>query len=333
MKNWAQYPVRVVLGLILVLGGIYVGYRALFPDLPLVGIIQWTREIKTFEESLQGVVEGLREEGYQDGLNIRMEIKNVHGERDEAAAVSRDFQEKGARLLITLGTVPTLIALETTKIPIVYTTVGAPNATGLSRPAAGKSIRFTGTSMEVPIQEQLRFLLMARPGLNRLGILFCNATPPAVATGEEAEKVGRRMGLTPILLTVTDDRPELLTQTLTDLLNQRIEALFIPTDPVLAQPKNLRIICGLTTRSFIPVMVPNGDSVACGPLMAFSGDFVEMGHQAGRQAARLLQGVPPEQVPPESPNIKRLTINLKVAQDLGFLLPRQLLCQAYQLYQ
>jgi ABC-type uncharacterized transport system substrate-binding protein len=333
MKNWAQYPVRLVLGLIIFLGGIYVGYRAIFPDLPLVGIIQWTREIKTFEESLQGVIEGLREEGFQDGLNIRLAIKNVHGERDEAAAASRDFQKKGARLLITLGTVPTLIALETTTIPLVYTTVGAPNATGLSRPAAGKGIRFTGTSMEVPIREQLRFMLMVRPGLKRLGILFCNATPPAVATGEEAEKVSRSMGLTPILRTVTDDRPELLTQTLTDLLNQRIGALFIPTDPVLAQPKNLRLICGLSMRYFIPVMVPNGDSVAYGPLLAYAGDFVEMGRQAGRQAAQFLKGVSLDQVPPESPNIKRLTINLKTAQDLGFLLPRQFLCQAYQLYQ
>jgi putative ABC transport system substrate-binding protein len=333
MKNWAQYPLRVVLGLILVLGGIYAGYRAIFPDLPLVGIIEWTREIKTFEESLQGVTEGLREEGFQDGLNIRLAIKNVHGERDEAAAASRYFQKKGARLLITLGTIPTLIALETTKIPLVYTTVGSPNATGLSRPAAGKSIRFTGASMEVPIQEQLRFLLMARTGLQRLGILFCNATPSAVATGEEAERVSRKMGLTPILHILTDDRPELLTQAFTYFLNQRIEALFIPTDPVLAQPKNLRIICGFTRRSFIPVLVPNGDAVPYGPLMAYAGDFVEMGRQAGRQAAQFLKGVPMDQIPPESPNIKRLTINLKAAQDLGCLLPRQLLCQASQLYQ
>jgi putative ABC transport system substrate-binding protein len=333
MKNWAQYPLRVVLGLILVLGGIYAGYRAIFPDLPLVGVIEWTREIKAFEESLQGVTEGLREEGFQDGLNIRLVTQDAHGQRAEAAAASRDFQKKGARLLITLGTVPTLIALETTKTPLVYTAVGSPKATGLSRPAAGKNIRFTGTSMEVSIQEQLRFLLMARPGLKRLGILFCNATPQAVATGEEAEKVSRRMGLTPFLHMLTDDRQELLTQAFTYFLNQRIEALFIPTDPVLGQPKNLRVVCDFTRRSFIPVIVPTGDSVPYGPLMAYAGDFMEMGRQAGRQAAQFLKGVPMDRIPPESPNIKRLTINLKAAQDLGCLLPRQLLCQANQLYQ
>ena len=336
MPVWSHPYMRIVLGLILFLGGIIIGQRFFFADRPLVGVIQWTREVKTFEDSLQGVVEGLREEGYQDDLNIQVEIRDARGERDEAAAAAREFREKGARLIITLGTVPTLIALEVTrgsKIPIVYTNVAAPNATGLSPPVPPEPVRFTGTSMEVPIYEQLRFLLLARPGLKRLGILLCNATPQAVATGQEAEEVSPRLGLTPILRAVTDDRPELLGRTLVDLLNERIEALFIPTDPVLRKPKNLEIICEVTMRAFIPVMVPDGNSVAYGPLMSYHCDFVEIGRQAGRQAAQILNGVPLDQVPPEVANTKKLTVNLKVAQELDLLLPRRLLSQAQQFYQ
>ena len=61
--------------------------------------------------------------------------------------------------------------------------------------------------------------------------------------------------------------------------------------------------------------------------------FVEVGRQSGRQAARFLNGVPIEQIPPESPQIKKLTLNLKAAKKLNILLPRQLLCQAHQLCQ
>jgi len=336
MNLWRQYSTRIVLGLILVLGGIYVGQRVLFPPLPLVGVIQWTREIKTFEDSPQWVIEGLMEEGYQDGLNIRLEVKNAGEERDVAAAMAREFVKKGARLLVTVGTVPTLIALEVTrdsKVPIIYTVVASPNATGLARPASPEAIRFTGTSMEVPPLEQLRFLLLARPKLKRLGILFCTATPPAVATGKAAEEACSALGLIPILRTVTDDRPELLQETLNDLLEQKIEALFIPADPVLRRPVILRKICDAAKRALIPVIAADGDSVANGPLMAYHGDFAETGRQAGRQAAQLLKGVPIGQIPPESPVIKKLTINLKVAQELGLLLPRQLVCQANQFYQ
>jgi putative ABC transport system substrate-binding protein len=336
MKNWAQYPVAVVLGLMLLFGGIYAGHRILFPALPLVAVIQLTLETKSFEDCLQGVMDGLREEGFQDGLNIRLEVENIQGKKDEAAAAAREFREKGASLLITVGTVPTLIALEVTrgsKIPIVYAHVGAPDATGLARPAPPAPLRFTGTTMRVPALEQLRFFLMARPGIKRLGILFCTATPPAAATGEEAEKASPELGLTPIKRTVPDDRPESLRGAVTDLLNQRIDALFIPSDPVLDRPRDLKIICDLTTRALVPVMVPGGSSLASGPLLAYHCDFVEMGRQSGRQAARLLKGVPLEQVPPESPDIKKLTINLKAAHDLQLSLSRQLLSQADQFYQ
>jgi putative ABC transport system substrate-binding protein len=313
-----------------------VGHWILFPDLPLVGVIQWSREVKSFEDSTQGVIEGLREEGYQDGLNIRLEIINARGERDMAAAAAVALQEKGARLLITVGTVPTLIALEVTRnspIPIVYSDVGFPNATGLARPAPPEAIRFTGTSAEVPVVEQLRFLLLARPGLKRLGILFCEATPQAVAGGRAVEKESPKLGLKPILRTVPDDRPEPLLQILHDFIDHKVDALIIPFDPVLRQPKNLKIICETTLRASIPVMVPDGPSVPYGCLLAYHCDFVEVGRQSGRQAARFLNGVPIEQIPPESPHIKKLTLNLKAAKKLNILLPRQLLCQAHQLCQ
>src|SRR4030042_2326082 len=129
MSSWPQSSIRILLGLIIFLGGIYVSRLVFSPDLPLVGVIQWTREVKPFEDSLQGVIEGLREDGYQDGLNIRLAVINAQGEKAAAAAAALGFLKKKVSSLITLGTVPTLIALEVTrdtKLPIVYTLVGSP---------------------------------------------------------------------------------------------------------------------------------------------------------------------------------------------------------------
>ncbi|RJR42379.1 MAG: hypothetical protein C4567_07465 [Deltaproteobacteria bacterium] len=336
MNSSSQYYLRFGLCVILVLFGIYAGLRLLFPPLPLVGVIQWTRDLKFFEDAPQRVMEGLREEGFQDGLNIRLEVRNAREERDKAAALAREFVKKGARLLITVGTVPTLIALEVTRdtrIPIIYTMVASPNATGLARPAPPEAIRFTGASIEVPAVEQLRYLLLALPKLKRLGILFCTATPVAVACGKAAEEACPGLGLTPVLRTVTDARPELLQETLHDLLEEKIEALFLPADPVLRTPGILRIISEATFGAHIPVMTSGNDSVAYGLLMSYHADFAEMGRQSGRQAARFLKGTPMEQILPESPLTKTLTINLKAAQELGLQLPRNLVSQARLFYQ
>ena len=54
---------------------------------------------------------------------------------------------------------------------------------------------------------------------------------------------------------------------------------------MLRKPKNLEIICQATARVYIPVMVPDGNSVAHGPLLSYHCDFMEIGRQSGRQAA------------------------------------------------
>lgn len=323
-------------GLLLLVLAALLLFQGCGPRLPLVGVIQWTGEIQAFGETLQGVIEGLREEGFQHGLNLELQVVNAAEDRARAAEAAQEFQRRGARLLITLGTIPTLIALEVTqesRLPVVYSVVGAPDSTGLARPPEPGRIRFTGTSMEVPAGEQLRFLLLAQPGLKRLGLLYCHATPQAVATGEAAAAAARTLGIEVIRKTIPDERLELLQQALTDLLQQNIAGLFIPTDPVLCKPSNLRVICAAALKARVAVMVPAGELLHHGALLAYHCDFGDIGRQAGRQAAQILGGVPPAQVPPEVPRIKRLSLNPQVARVLGRPLPRQLLCQAHNLWQ
>jgi putative ABC transport system substrate-binding protein len=334
MDTWRRRGLQFGLGLGLFLLVVLCGCQNPLQQPPLVGIILWNQEIQSFEDNLQGVLEGLREEGYLDGLNLRLQVINSTGDRSRAAGAAEAFQENGAKLLITLGTVPTLVALNVTqgsRLAVVYSGLGAPAATGLEWQAKAEP-RFTGTSMEVPVAEQLRIFRLARPQLRRLGILFCTATPVAVATGEAAEAESQGMGLNVVKATVTDERPELLEKALAYLQDEGAEAIFLPTDPVLASPNNLKVICERMLPARLPVMVPFESSVTYGALISYHADFAEVGRQAGRQAARILSGASPKDVPPEIPKVKRLTLNLKVAQTLGLPLSRHLLSRAHDLY-
>lgn len=180
--------------------------------------------------------------------------------------------------------------------------------------------------------EQLRMFRLALPELRRLGIFYCTTSPVAVATGTAAEIAARDMGTSVVKETLPDESPALLAKALTDILDQKIEALFMPTDPVLASPKYLKIICERLSQVRLPVMVPFESSVVYGALLSHHADFFEVGRQAGRQAARILSGVPPYEVPPEIPKVNRLTLNLKVAHDLDLPLSRHLLSRAHNLY-
>jgi putative ABC transport system substrate-binding protein len=295
MEIWRRRELQFGLGLGLLLILLLCGCQNPFSKPPLVGIILWNQDIQSFEDNLQGVIEGLREEGFLDKLNVRLQVINSTGDRSRAAHAAEVLQRHGAKFLIM-------------------------------------EPRLTGTSMEVPIAEQLKIFMQAKPRLQRLGILFCTATPVAVATGRAAEAIAHRMGLKVILIRVTDERPELLDKALKTLEGEGIQALFMPTDPVLAGPKNLEIICGQMLRYGVPVMVPFASSVTHGALISYHADSAEVGRQAGRQAGRILSGVAVRDVPPEIPKVKRLTLNLRVAQALGLPLSRHLLSQARDLY-
>ncbi len=304
------------------------------PRTPLVGVIIWDKEIQSFVENCQGVLEGLREEGFQEGLNLAVKVVDAASDRSRVAQEAQDLCAQGAKVLITLGTVPTLVALEATRgsrMPILYSHVGNPEATGLAWDPESEANGFTGASSEVSAWEQLHFFKLARPEVRRLGILYCTATPVAVATGAALEAAARDHGLTPFIAAVPDDRPDLLQDALRELLNQRIEALVLPNDPVLMLPKNLQWICDQTARAYLPVIGPTRDSMKYGVFMAYHGDLFEIGRQAGRQTARLLSGEWLYSVPPEKPQVKRLSLNLKVVRDLNLTLSRHFLSRAYYL--
>jgi putative tryptophan/tyrosine transport system substrate-binding protein len=307
-----------------------------FGSPPLVGVILWDKELHSFVENLQGVVEGLREEGYQDGLNLKLQVVNAAAERARAASAAQNLDEAGAQLLITLGTVPTLAALEVTRqsrTPILYSHVGDPESTGLAWPEEPGERRFTGTSSGVEAEEQLRFLLLAMPGLRRLGILHCTATPVAEATAAALEAAVRARGLEVIRAVIPDDRPELLQKAMRRLVTENVEVLLLPGDPVLLNPKNLHAVCEQASQAFLPVVGPTRDCLAGGVFMAYHCDLLEVGRQTGRQAGRILAGAPLVAVPPERPRLKRLSVNLKVAQELDLTLSKQFLSRAYHLFQ
>jgi putative tryptophan/tyrosine transport system substrate-binding protein len=334
MNMWRRRGLQFSLGFGLLCLIILCGCQNPFTKPPLVGIILWNKEIQSLDDNLRGVVEGLREEGYLDGLNLRLQVVNSTMDRGRAAVSTQELEEQGARVLVTLGDIPTMVALNSSpgsKLPIVYSGVASPSAAGLNC-QPGVSSRLTGTSMEVPASEQIRVFMLARPRLTRLGILFCTACPEAVATGGAAEIAARNLGLRVITATVTDERPELLERALTIFREEKVEAVFMPTDSVLASPRNLELICRRLLQARVPLMVPFESSVSYGALLSYHADFAEVGRQAGRQAGRILAGVSPREVSPEIPRVKRLTLNLRTAQALGLPLSRHLLSRAQDLY-
>ncbi|MBW2032155.1 MAG: ABC transporter substrate-binding protein [Deltaproteobacteria bacterium] len=168
-----------------------------------VGILQWTEKVQPFRQTYKGVLDGLKDKGYKEGINLKIDYKNVEQDKELALKIAQGFVKSEVDLIVALGTGSSLAALEATEkkqIPIVFSIVGAPKATGIIVDYNDSGRNITGVSMKVPVKEQFEMVREALPRVKKLGIIYCTEMPQAVATGKEAAAVAPEFGWTQLVI-------------------------------------------------------------------------------------------------------------------------------------
>ena len=295
-----------------------------------IGILQWVESPAPYTWTREGFIEGLKELGFEEGKNVQFDIKIAGGIKEKAQEIVKGFVVKKVDLICALGTIPSLVALEVTKeIPIVYSIVGEPKATGIieSWVSSGKNI--TGVSMKIPVEKQFEMIQKAITKVKRLGILYCISTPQAIVTAEEANQTAKKLGMTPHPRSLHSDHLDRL-PSITENLAKGVDAIYIPIDPILSAKENLLKIIEVSLRFKVPVIVGNEDSVKLGALMSLHCDFREIGKQAAPMVVKILNGMKPMDIPSQMPLSHRLTVNLKAAKQLGITINPHFLSLAHR---
>jgi len=292
-----------------------------------IGVLQWTEKIHAYNQTYKGVLDGLGDKGYKKGVNLEIDYKNVEQDKELALKTALYFVKKRVDLILTLGTGSTLAALEATEkkpIPIVFSIVGDPKATGIIRNYEDSGKNITGISMKVDVKEQFDMVKEVLPEMETLGIIYCTEMPQAVVTGKEATTAAAKLGWKPLTVSVTKrDLPEL--EKIVDSLAKKVDSIYIPTDPIMNLPENLQTIIRVSDKHKIPVVSVTKKDVEDGVLMAVHCDFYEIGRQAADPMVQILSGVNVRTIPSQKPIINKLSLNLKKAQNLNIKIKRQVI--------
>ena len=86
-----------------------------------------------------------------------------------------------------------------------------------------------------------------------------------------------------------------------------------------------QIIVELAEKSRVPAMYPWRDYMEAGGLMAYAGDFGELGRRCADDVHEILNGAKPGDIPIYQPTKFELVINLNAAKTLGIVIPPALL--------
>ena len=97
-------------------------------------------------------------------------------------------------------------------------------------------------------------------------------------------------------------------------------------DPLLQSHR--QEIVGFAAKSRLPGIYPDPEYVEAGGLMSYTANPLEFYARAASYVDRILKGAKPGDLPVEQPTKFELVINLKVAKEIGLLVPQKVLARA-----
>jgi putative ABC transport system substrate-binding protein len=265
---------------------------------------------------------GLKETGYVEGQNLRIEYRWADGDFARLPALAAELVRENVEVIVTSGGGrPGRAAMQATAtIPIVAGSAGS-LVKHFNRPESN----LTGVSIVTTELNPKRLQILAElvPGA-AIGVLINPANFTSEHSRNELQIAGRTLGVELHFATATAD-PD-LEPAFASLAGLRVGALLIAADASFNSRRE-RLIA-LAAHYAIPTMHEWRESVAAGGLVSYAPSLAEVRHQIGVYTGRILNGDRPGDLPVVEPSRYELVVNLKTAQALGLTVPPSLLARA-----
>ena len=294
----AQQPSRVpVIGVLMVSGG---------PNDPVVEAFR----------------KGLRERGYVEGRNIRMEHRSAQGHIDRLPRLAEVLvQLKVDVILAPIAPLLRAAKQATGTIPIImvahdYDPVALGLVDSLSRP--GGNITGISTLQSELVGKRLELLKDALPKAKRVAVFWDDFGRQQL---DELIPAARILGLQLELIELR--APYDFKAAFKTAKRKQTDAVTAMFSPVFYQ--NRVHIADLARAAGLPAVFQQEEFVEAGGLLSYGPDRSATFGRAAYFVERLLKGATPSDLPIEQPTKFKLVVNMKTAKALGVTFPESIL--------
>jgi putative ABC transport system substrate-binding protein len=269
----------------------------------------------------------LAELGWVEGHSVRFDSRWAATDAHRIRSHIAELVDLKPDVILTAGTPVTVAAQRrTTIIPIVFTFVADPVASGLVTSLAHPGANITGfTNYEYAIGGKwLEVLKESAPRITRVVTIQnpANATTPGLLREIEAAAHSFGVGIT----TASALDAAEMERAIEAYTREPNGGLMVLPDPTTA---NLRAsIVSLAARHRLPAVYPFRYFAANGGLMSYGIDTVDQFRRAASYVDLILKGAKPADLPVQAPTKYELVINLKTAKALGLDVAPSLLARA-----
>ena len=295
-----------------------------------IGISQFA-EHGSLDNCREGFLEGLKEEGIEEGKNLTVEVKNAAADQGTAKQISDGFVSDKVDLVCAIATPSAQAAYNSamnSDIPAVYTAVTDPVAAKLAKEDGTPAGNVTGTSDELPIKAQLEMIREMLPDAKKIGILYTTSEANSCSTIEEYKKLAGNYNFEIVDTGINTSAD--IEIAATDLVG-KVDCLCNLTDNTVVNA--LQTVLDKANSAKIPVFGSEIEQVKSGCVASMGIDYYQLGIETGKMAAKILKG---EEKASDTPYITaskaELYVNTAAADKIGMKLDESYIKDAAQTF-
>jgi putative ABC transport system substrate-binding protein len=272
-------------------------------------------------------IEGLRATGFIAGENISIEWRWAEGQYNLLSSLAGELVGRDVAVLVTWDAPASFAAKAATKTtPIVFLSGADPVEIGLVKSFSRPTGNLTGIYNLVASlgSKHLELLHELLPRASMIVSLLNPRNPNAHAYALQTQAAADALGLRLQALPAHTEAD--LEGAFRIMVQQRADALLVIADPFFIARRQQ--VVALAAGHAIPAIYSFRWFPECGGLMSYGGEFLNLYHQVGTYAGRILMGAKPVDLPIEQNTKYDLVINLKTAKALSLTVPPSLLARA-----
>ena len=298
--------------------------RAQQPAMPVVGYLQ-SRSAAASAHLADSFRRGLREAGFIEGQNVKIEFRWADGHFERLPAMAKELAGIPVAVLAATGGEPAVMAAKaaTSTIPIVFGMSGDPVKFGLATSFNRPGKNATGMSILTATLEPKRLGLLHElvPRATTVGAFVDTKFPPAESQLQDLQQAAPQAGVTLRVFRIGTDRD--IDAAFETIAHERLGALAVAASPYFDTRREK--IIALAARHAVPAIYHFREYAVSGGLMSYGIDIREVHRQVGRYTGQILKGAKPGDLPIMLPTKFEFVINLKTAKALGLTVPSGLL--------
>jgi ABC-type uncharacterized transport system substrate-binding protein len=280
------------------------------------------------KREMAGFARQLRQLGWIDGQNVRVEYRWAGGDSGRMQSQARELVEWPADVIVANSS-PLLRAVQqqTRAAPIVFAVVSEPVAQGFVHSLARPGGNITGfTNLEPSFGPKwVELLKEIAPRVGRVALIFNARTAPYAALFAASAQAAAHEIATELLVERIDDLAR-IEAVMAKLAGDPGAGLIFPPDPFTSV--NRGAIVAQAARYQLPAVYAFRHFTAEGGLISYGVDIPDLLRQAAVYVDRILRGEKPADLAVQQPTNFELLINVKTANALGLQVQPTLLARA-----